>query len=526
MTDEVEQKPEGAKALRPSEVTRREGQFTDENKQGTWNKATEDYRTSKRQSATHECLTDEQIADLERRGLGQKFEITGLTGLGNGSAEDTGTVIDYQPKEKVRNKSFALGMDYEEGRDTRSVYQKLTDFARVAGRKAADPEGWKTYIQGELDKMIGVGEGLNIAKDQTKGAVAAGWKALTDGTVANFLSKPNAINDPLFHAVGGALTAMAEDPNAVNHALERVGTTIMNASERYSALPNREKGHVIGETMFGLANPEGSTEGGELALKIADGVATQVDAAVMKTIQQSLKAAEEAAKSSPEIAQEMKQMLQNYLREKGLAGPELEYAGVPKGYFDGLEAPKPDDHVLFMKGDKGLPQGVKPSERADVTHKISTEGQLVYSLDVPDEVFKAGQLEGFDRAIVSEKIEKAAQAVVKAYAKIGDYDPLVHGSQRRYGTAFHELVRGNIGNDNLLHTELSFKKGDPAKWGQLGSSRIDIGLGDGDRPFVSMCLKTLDAVPSAAQERGWVRNLPTLSDGTAPPRLYLKLAKP
>lgn len=253
--EEGEQQLEGAKAFRPSEVTRREAQFTDENKQGDWTKATEQNRLSKRQSATHECLTDEQIADLERRGLGQKFEITGLT-PSDGSAEDTGTVIDYKPQQVAKNKSFALGMDYEEGRDTRSVYQKMTDFARAAGRRAADPEGWKSYIQGELDKMIGVGEGLNIAKENTKGAVVAGWNALTDGTVANFLAKPNAINDPLFHAVGGALTAMAEDPNAVNHALERVGTTIMNASERYSALPNREKGHVIGETMFALIGPE------------------------------------------------------------------------------------------------------------------------------------------------------------------------------------------------------------------------------------------------------------------------------
>lgn len=255
--EEGEQQLEGAKALRPSEVTRREAQFTDEKKQGDWTKATEQNRLSKRQSATHECLTDEQIADLERRGLGQKFEITGMTGTGNGSAEDTGTVIDYKPQEVAKNKSFALGMDYEEGRDTRSVYQKMTDFARAAGKRAADPEGWKSYIQGELDKMIGVGEGLNIAKESTKGAVVAGWNAFTDGTVANFLAKPNAINDPLFHAVGGALTAMAEDPNAVNHALEHVGTTIMNASERYSALPNREKGHVIGETMFALIGPEG-----------------------------------------------------------------------------------------------------------------------------------------------------------------------------------------------------------------------------------------------------------------------------
>lgn len=523
--EEGEKNLEGAKALRPSEVARREGQFTDENKQGTWNKATEDYRTSKRQSATHECLTDEQIADLERRGLGQKFEITGLFGPGNGSAEDTGTVTDYKPQEVAKNTSFALGMNYEEGRDTRSVYQKMTDFARAAGRRAADPEGWKSYIQGELDKMIGVGEGLNIAKENTKGAVVAGWSALTDGTVANFLAKPNAINDPLFHAVGGALTAMAEDPNTVNQALERVGTTIMNASERYSALPNREKGHVIGETMFGLVNPEGSTEGGELALKIADGVASHVDAAVMKAIQQSLKAAEEAAKTSPEIAQEMKQMLQNYLRDKGLTGPELEYAGVPKGYFDGLGTPKPDDHVLLMKGDKGLPQGVKPSERVTLSERFGPEGNAIPEIKVPTEVYEAAELQGFDSALVDEKLEKLGSSLARAHQRLGEYDPAIHGSQRQYGTALHELLRQNIGADSFLHTEESYLKGQLTNWGKLGSSRPDVVMGDKSNPFATVCLKTLDAVPSAQQERGWVRSLPRLADGTVVARLYLKLEK-
>jgi hypothetical protein len=173
------------------------------------------------------------------------------------SAETTGVVVDYKPLEVFKNKSFALGMDYEERHDSRSVSEKLTAFAESAGKQAADPEGLRLYIQGELDKMIGVGEGLNIAKEQTKGAVAGGWEALSNGTVANFLSKPNAINDPLFHAVSSALTAMKEDPNSVNHALELLGTTVMSASERYSALSNREKGHVIGETMFALIGPEG-----------------------------------------------------------------------------------------------------------------------------------------------------------------------------------------------------------------------------------------------------------------------------
>lgn len=273
--EQGEQNLEQTNITKPSELSRREGQFTEQSKQKDFTDATEPHRKSQKESATHECLTPGEIADLERRGLGQKFEITGLTSSGNGSAEDTGTVIDYKAKEIAKNKSFALGMDYEDQRDNRSVYEKLTDFAQDAGNRAADPEGWKSYIQGELDKMIGVGEGWNIAKEQTKGAAIIGWNALTDGTVASFLAKPNAINDPLFHAVGGALTALAENPSAVNQALERIGITIMNTSERYSTLTGREKGHVIGETMFGLVNPEGNVEAGEMALRFVDGVATK-----------------------------------------------------------------------------------------------------------------------------------------------------------------------------------------------------------------------------------------------------------
>ncbi|MBZ0186177.1 MAG: hypothetical protein K8F91_07950 [Candidatus Obscuribacterales bacterium] len=37
---------------------------------------------------------------------------------------------------------------------------------------------------------------------------------MTDGTVANFLSEPNAVSDPLFNGIGGALDAMAQDPDA------------------------------------------------------------------------------------------------------------------------------------------------------------------------------------------------------------------------------------------------------------------------------------------------------------------------
>jgi hypothetical protein len=108
---------------------------------------------------------------------------------------------------------------------------------------------------------------------------------------------------------------------------------------------------------------------------------------------------------------------------------------------------------------------------------------------------------------------------------LGEYDPKIHGSERAYGSRLHELLRRNLGADDLIHTEASYKKGLPVPWGKLGSSRVDIALGEHEKPFVSMCLKTLGAVPSAQQERGWYRNLPRFDDESVIPRIYFKLGK-
>ena len=265
---------------------------------------------------------------------------------GNGSAVETGTVIDYE-HERIGDNSYASGMDYEEARDTRSIYDKLADFGKATAARALDPVEQKAYIQGQLDKIIGIGEGLNIAKESTKASVVAGWTALIDGTLANFLAKPNAINDPLFHAVGGVLDAMAKDPNAVNSALERIGTIVLNGSESYTVAPNKEKGHVIGETMFAMVNPEGSAEAGEIALKLATKVATKLDAVVWDTIEQTVKSIKDM---TPGVAEQTKRMLYDYIKSKGLTSSQLERGGqIPEGFFDNLEKP-PEGRALVGKG--------------------------------------------------------------------------------------------------------------------------------------------------------------------------------
>lgn len=184
-----------------------------------------------------------------------------------------------------------------------------------------------------------------------------------------------------------------------------------------------------------------------------------------------------------------------------------------------------DGHIMMMKGDKGLPQGVKPSEKITLAGRLDSAGHRLQHIEVPEKVFEVAKSHGFSREFVEQKLQKVAESVHQAYLKLGDYDPKIHGTKRSYGNQLHELLRKNLNNigDKHIHTESSYLKGNVSEWGKLGSSRLDVVLGDKGQPFVSICLKTLKAVPSAQQERGWVRNLPKKSDGSLPPRLYLKL---
>lgn len=116
---------------------------------------------------------------------------------------------------------------------------------------------------------------------------------------------------------------MAKDPYAVNHAMEKLGTGIMNASEQYRKLPDREKGKVIGEFMFFMVNPEGSPEAGNAALKVADTVATKVDKTVIEGLKNSHKAIEELAAATPELAEPARLILYEHIQKLKLSPGEM-----------------------------------------------------------------------------------------------------------------------------------------------------------------------------------------------------------
>ncbi|NJL71601.1 MAG: hypothetical protein HC888_08275 [Candidatus Competibacteraceae bacterium] len=202
----------------------------------------------------------------------------------------------------------------------------------------------------------------------------------------------------------------------------------------------------------------------------------------------------------------------------------------PKGLTtNGFEMPIPkqqrDIDDLVMLKNKGLPDHVKPSEQVTTRRQFSPKGEAIHRLDVPETVFEAAEARGLSRQVVAEKLNKVADALTDAYNTIGDYNPKIHGSERSYGIRLHELLRRSLGRDDLIQAEASYKKGLPVPWGKLGSSRVDIALGEYEKPFASMCLKTLRASPSAQQERGWFKNLPRFEDDSVIPRIYFKLGK-
>jgi hypothetical protein len=339
-SDETKELAKPREAQAPPEAAQRSGVIGNTDNQTKW-------RTTQQ---AHILEQDESATDLfydpnHRKQSTQKFEL-----FDDSTTKDpnkSGTFIDYQPVQ-LDKKTFALGMDHEQ--DSRTGIEKVSDFVQAAAHRATDPEGQRQYIQDELDKIAGIGRGLNSAKEHTKATAVAGWTALTDGTVATFLSKPNAINDPLFHAVGGVFEATSQDPHAVDKAMEKVGEIILTSSERYSKLAPGKQGEALGETLFYAVNPEGSTEAGELAIKIADQVATKVDAAVTAGIEKSVKAAQDIAVSTPELAQQAQEMVLDYARQLGLTPQEMQAAGIPRDWMP--DRVKLDDHMFAMSDGK------------------------------------------------------------------------------------------------------------------------------------------------------------------------------
>jgi hypothetical protein len=225
--------------------------------------------------------------------------------------------------ERVGPKTFSMGLTFHDAEHTPT--EKLTAFIGAAAGRASNPEAYKTYVQEEITKLLGVAEGLNLAKEETKTAAGHAWKALTDGTVAAYLTHPQATGHVLFSPLAQALHALPKNPEEAHRALTGLGLAMLATSEQYGRLNPREKGKIIGKIAFGMINPEGSTEAGEAAFKLASrGVA-----GAHETVQQ-------LALHSPAAAHQAKQALFDYTQRLGMSPAQIGEAGIPADFFHNM----------------------------------------------------------------------------------------------------------------------------------------------------------------------------------------------
>lgn len=299
-----------------------------------------------------------------------------------------------------------------------------------------------------------------------------------------------------------------------------IGTASKAVGDHWNSMDTQEKGHFIGKEVVPLLVPGAvgivakEIQGANLVGKAGEAITSFASGEKFAQLDQKIAQLQEHVQKMQELAKPLQPAYATVSDGPGRQSLPLETSNV-------------NDSILLKHGDKGLPQGVKPSEKISISYRAVEEGRLVPNIEVPKEVYKAAEVQGFTKEQVQEKLQHIAKSVADVYHQIGEYDPKVHGSERAYGNRFHEMLRQDLNNlnDKAINTEASYLKGNPSEWGKLGTSRVDIALGNKDEPFASVCLKTLKAVPSAQQERGWARNLKKLNDGSVPPRLFLKVQK-
>lgn len=127
----------------------------------------------------------------------------------------------------------------------------------------------------------------------------------------------------------------------------------------------------------------------------------------MNTVDRAMKAAQELATSSTEGAQQTKQLLLDYLNSKGITGPQMQYAGIPKDYFYGMTPSEPlkaSDTLNAMSKADDLGTGGNLTNRgvdaAGRTVKFSEESDIEVVDAVggkPDSIWRKGwSVRGFE----------------------------------------------------------------------------------------------------------------------------------
>ncbi len=488
-------------------------------------------------------------AESKAERIEKKAEIKGRAESSEGM-EDHSKKVAVETKEKrVTRKSGVTGKFAENGKPglaSADSLLPLEDPNKPKGREKADRPAKPSHRQEHLKAMEAAGHAFESVYKAGSNAVSETGKFLKgmgDGAVEfvkEFGDSLNVAGAYYGRALSGKVNLAAdikEFSGAIGQTLGTAGDYYFKqlpkgqanlgkdlaeagkaAADHWNSLDTEHKGKFIGKEVVPLLVP------GAVGMVAKDAQAANLVGKTGKAI-----AALAGSEKVAELEQKITAIQSKLQQMHEMANPlKPAHAMVTDGAgrkHVSVETSKMNDAVLMKHGDKGLPQGIKPSEKVHVTRTVSANAEVIHQLNVPEEVLKAAEKQGIDRITAQEKLQKVAEAIKNSYYQVGDYDPKIHGTERAYGNKFHEVLRSNLNKqaDPLVHTEASYLKGTQAEWGKLGTSRVDISLGEKHEPFASLCLKTLKAVPSAQQERGWVRNLPKLKDGSVPPRLHVKL---
>lgn len=294
--------------------------------------------------------------------------------------------------------------------DRRDLFEKATDYTKALTHRATDPHGWQQWFHDESEKFIGIGQGLNEAKEQTKHAAVKAVTSLTDGTawhqIQYHATHLDAEAVQLTTAAAPVFSAIVLDPCFFSKLAPSVAMSISQASDAYSRLSPRSQGRIIGEAMFACVNPEGNTESAEAALRVSTNISEHIDAHLIAGIQLSKQTLGRLRETGPNFARNAKQIFEDYIAAMGSLNSErLRYAGFPSDFFARATTPTAIERgCLAMVG-----RGGKSSR----LHREGFPSRGDFSWVVSDETFA-------DNAI-RQTYDKSCVAAVGAMLSEGNF---------------------------------------------------------------------------------------------------------
>lgn len=355
MSDNTEEKlDEKILKVIPAEAAAKTAHITDADKQQTWTTATEGYRAQKYESGMMEALTDDKVAEINRHGGWQKFQI-------------------YDPDAE---KNDSTGIFHKAPEQAIEPLPPVSETIRNA------PDASPIVLNIQITNVPEVSQAVKPeeALQHLNHVFEAGVQAIRP--IEQWLATPNAVNDAII-GIGPALDCVVDyyGNNTVarvirdgHGVLEQAGDALNRTFSSQQTTEERAK--IAGELMPFVFTDGLGTTGESVTVKTADLIATNVDAAVLQTIEKSL----DAIKNAPDLAGEIKQGLYEFLNEQRLTAQQVEYAGIPRGFFDDIRrtAGKDDNYFSMSIADdsadwiptrneggvekKGFREKISPSE--------------------------------------------------------------------------------------------------------------------------------------------------------------------